>query len=150
MGHVITTEGIFIDPRKMKVRMKWKRATSITEIKTFLGLVKYYMRFIEEFSMIATPLTPLTQKEVMFEWIGACENTFQDLKKQLTTTPILTLPLGSKGLVVYSNASKRGLGCVLIQHMRVITYMSRQLKNHEVNYLVHDLELVVVVFALRV
>jgi len=143
-------EGIFINPRKVKVMMKWERATNITEIKSFLGLVGYYMRFIEEFSMIATPLTSLTQKEVRFKWIGACENSFQELKKQLTTAPILTLLLGSKGLVVSSNVSKRGLGCALMQHTRVITYMSRQLKNHEVNYQVHDLELVVVVFALKV
>lgn len=72
-----------MDPRKMKVMMKWERATSITEIKSFLDLAWYYMRFIEEFSMIATPLTPLTQNEVKFEWIGACENSFQELKKHL-------------------------------------------------------------------
>jgi predicted transcriptional regulator len=63
---------------------------------------------------------------------------------------VLALPSGTKGFVVYSDASKRGLGCVLMQHGRVIAYASRQLKSHEVNYLVHDLELATVVFALRV
>ena len=93
--------------------------------------------------MITTHLTPLTQNEVKYE------NNFQELKKQLTVAHVLTLPLRSKGLVVYSNAFKRGLKCVLMQHIRVIAYTSRQLKNHEVNYLVHDLDLVVV-FALRI
>ena len=63
---------------------------------------------------------------------------------------MLALPSGIEGFVVYSDASKRGLGCVLMQHGRVIAYASRQLKSYEVNYPVHDLELAVVVFALRV
>jgi hypothetical protein len=72
------------------------------------------------------------------------------LKKRLTTAPVLTLPSGIEGFVVYSDASGKGLGCVLMQHRKVIAYASRQLKTHEVNYPVHDLELAAVVFALRI
>jgi hypothetical protein len=72
------------------------------------------------------------------------------LKKKLTTAPVLTLPSGSEGFVIYSDASGKGLGCVLMQHEKVIAYASRQLKNHEVNYPVHNLELAVIVFALRI
>jgi hypothetical protein len=72
------------------------------------------------------------------------------LKKRLITAPILILPSGTEGFVVYSDASRKGLGCVLIQHGKVVAYTSRQLKTHEINYPVHDLELAVVVFALRV
>jgi len=72
------------------------------------------------------------------------------LKRWLTTSPVLILPFGTEGFVVYSDASRKGLGCVLIQHGKVVAYASRQLKTHEVNYPVHDLELAAVLFALRV
>jgi hypothetical protein len=115
-----------------------------------LGLAGYYRRFIKGFSIIASHLTKLIHKEVRFVWSEECEASFRELKERLTFAPVLALPLGTEGFVVYSDASKRGLGCVLMQHGRVIAYASRQLKSHELNYPVHDLELVVVVFDLRV
>jgi len=95
-------------------------------------------------------LTKLTRKEVRFVWLEECETSFRELKESLTSTLVLALPSRTKGFVVYSDASKGGLGCVLMQHGRVIAYASSQLKSHEVNYPVHDLELAAVVFALRV
>jgi hypothetical protein len=150
LGHVIFTEGIFVDPRKVEAVLKWERPTNVTEIWSFLGLTRYYRRFIEGFATIASPLTKLTCKKVRFVWSEDCEASFRELKERLSFAPMLALPSGAKGFVVYSDASKRGLGCVLMQHGRVIAYTSRQLKLHEVNYPVHDLELVAVVFALRV
>ena len=85
-----------------------------------------------------------------WEWTPECENSFQELKRRFTTAPVLTLPSRIEGFVVYNDASKKGLGCVLMQHGKVIAYASRQLKPHETNYPTHDLELVVVLFALRV
>jgi hypothetical protein len=122
----------------------------VTEIRSFLGLAGYYRRFIEGFSTITSPLTKLTRKEVRFVWSEECDASFRELKERLTSAPVLALPLGTERFVVYSDASKRGLGCVLMQHGRVIAYASRQLKLHEVNYPVYNLELAVVVFALRV
>ncbi|KAL0313581.1 UNVERIFIED_CONTAM: Transposon Tf2-11 polyprotein [Sesamum radiatum] len=90
----------------------------------------------------------LTQKDNPFVWDGACEMSFQELKKRLTTAPILALPNGTKNLVVYTDASKEGLGCVLMQYGKVIAYASRQLKQHEKNYPTHDLELAAIIFAL--
>jgi hypothetical protein len=150
LGHVISAEGIFVDPRKVEAVLKWERPTNVTEIRSFLGLAGYYRRFIKGFSTIASPLTKLTRKEVRFVWSEECKASFQELKERLTSALVLALPSGTEGFVVYSDASKRGLGCVLMQHRRVIAYASRQLKSHEVNYPVHDLELAVVVFALRV
>jgi hypothetical protein len=92
----------------------------------------------------------LTRKEVRFNWSKECEESFQELKRRLTSAPVLVLPSGTEGFMVYSDASRRGLGCVLMQHGKVIAYASRKLKPHEVNYPVHDLELAAVVFALRV
>nr|XP_034908137.1 uncharacterized protein LOC118044086 [Populus alba] len=150
LGHVISAEGIIMDPRKVEAVLKWERPTNVTEIRSFLGLAGYYRRFIEGFSTIASPLTKLTRKEVRFVWSEECEASFRELKERLTSALVLALPSGTEGFVVYSDASRRGLGCVLMQHSRVIAYASRQLKSHEVNYLVHDLELAAVVFALRV
>ena len=76
-------------------------------------------------------LTTLTQKSVKFEWSKACERSFQILKDGLTSAPILTLPEGTKGFVVYCDASRVGLGCVLMQHVKVVDYACRQLKVHE-------------------
>ena len=115
-----------------------------------MGLAGYYRKFIEGFSKIATPLTKLTRKEEKFIWSEACQNSFDELKQRLITAPVLTLPSGSEGFIVYCDASRQGLGCVLMQRDRVIAYASRQLKKHEVNYPTHDLELAAVVFTLRI
>ena len=148
MGHVISAGGIFVDLKKVEVVLKWERLTNVTEIRSFLGLMGYCRRFIEGFSIIASPLTKLTRKEVKFIWSKEYEESFQELKKRLTSALVLAIPLGLEVFMVYSDASKKGLGCVLMQHGKVIAYASRQLKPHEVNYLVHDLELAAVVFAL--
>jgi len=150
LGHVISAQGILVDPRKVEAVLKWERPTNVTEIRSFLGLAGYYKRFIEGFSTITILMTRLTRKETKWEWTDECEQSFQKLKKRLTTAPVLTLPSRTEGFVVYSDASGKGLGCVLMQHGKVIAYASRQLKTHEINYSVHDLELAAVVFALRV
>ena len=92
-------------------------------------------------------MTRLTQKKVKFLWSESCEKSFQELKTRLTSDPVLTLP---DGFVVYCDASRVGLGCVLTQKGKVIAYTSRQLKPHEKNYPTHDLELAAVVFALKI
>ena len=150
LGHVISAGGICVDPGKVEAVLKWEKPINVTEIRSFLGLAGYYRRFIEGFSTIASPLTKLTRKEVRFNWSKECDESFQELKRRLTSAPVLALPSGTEGFIVYSDASSRGLGCVLMQHGKVIAYASRQLKPHEVNYPVHDLELAAVVFALRV
>ena len=85
-----------------------------------------------------------------FLWSDNYEKSFKELKQRLTTAPVLAIPEGVEGFVIYSDASKNGLGCVLMQHGRVIAYASRQLKEYEKNYPIHDLELAAVVFALKI
>ncbi|KAL0412554.1 UNVERIFIED_CONTAM: Retrovirus-related Pol polyprotein from transposon.6 [Sesamum radiatum] len=148
LGHVISSDGLAVDPSKVEAIVEWKRPENVTEVRSFLGLAGYYRRFVQNFSRIATPLTKLTQKDNPFVWDGACEMSFQELKKCLTTAPILALPNGTINLVVYTDASKEGLGCVLMQYGKVIAYASRQLKQHEKNYPTHDLELAAIIFAL--
>ena len=80
LGHIISSEGILVDPKKVEAVLKWERPSTITEIRSFLGLAGYYRRFIEGFSTIATPLTRLTRKNVTWEWSEECEEGFQELK----------------------------------------------------------------------
>jgi len=112
-------------------------------------MVGYYRRFIENFSKIAKPMTDLLNKDKKFEWSEKAEESFQAFKTKLTTAPMLVLPDTSKDFVIYCDASLQGLGCVLMQDGRVVAYASRQLKPHENNYPTHDIELTVVVHALK-
>ncbi|GKA96164.1 putative reverse transcriptase domain-containing protein, partial [Tanacetum coccineum] len=123
LRHVINGNGIHVDPSKIEAVKNWKAPRTPIEVRSFLGLAGYYRGFIGNFSKIAKSLTILTQK---------------------------TLLDGSKDFVVYCDASRIGLGCVLMQRGKVIAYASRQLKIYENNYTAHDLELGAVVFALKI
>nr|GFA19937.1 putative reverse transcriptase domain-containing protein [Tanacetum cinerariifolium] len=124
LGHVIDSKGIHVDPAKIESIKDWASPKTLTEIRQFLGLASYYLRFIEEVA-------------------------FQLLKQKLCCAPILALPEGSENFVVYCDASRKGLGDILMQREKVIANASRQLKIHEKNYTTHDLELEAVVFALK-
>ncbi|GKA82764.1 putative reverse transcriptase domain-containing protein [Tanacetum coccineum] len=150
LGHVIDSRGIHVDPAKIESIKDWASPKTPTEIRQFLGLAGYYRRFIEGFLKIAKSMTKLTQKGIKFDWGEKEENAFQLIKQKLCSAPILALPEGSEGFVVYCDASHKGLGAVLMQREKVIAYASRQLKVHEKNYTTHDLELGSVVFALKI
>ncbi|KAH0642123.1 hypothetical protein KY290_035222 [Solanum tuberosum] len=119
-------------PRKTDAVKGWPKPLNPTDIKSFLGLAGYYRRFVEGFFSIASPLTTLTQKKAKFVWSKACDKSFQELKDRLTSALVLTLPEGTNSFVVYCDAFRVGLGCVLMQHGNVIAYASKQLKR---NYL---------------
>ena len=150
LGHVISKEGVLVDLIKVKAFLQWEPQKIMTEIRSFLGLAGYYRRFIEGFSKIAMPLTQLTKKGQAFMWTEKCENSFQELKKRLTISPVLALPDPTGHFVIFCDASKMGLGCVLMQDRKVVAYSSRQLRKHDKNYLTHDLELAAIVFALKI
>ena len=96
------------------------------------------------------PLNTLTRMNARFVWTNECEQRFQELKRRLVITLVLAFPTKFGNLVVYSDASKKGLGCVLMQNGNVIAYASRQLKPYKQNYPTHDLELAAFVFALKI
>ncbi|KAL0550022.1 hypothetical protein IC582_014518 [Cucumis melo] len=121
LGHVVSKAGVSVDPAKIEAVTGWTRPSTVSEVRSFLGLAGYYRRFVENFSRIATPLTQLTRKGAPFVWSKACEDSFQNLKQKLVTAP-----------------------------GKVVAYVSRQLKSHEQNYPTHDLELAAVVFALKI
>ncbi|KAK1677054.1 hypothetical protein QYE76_037902 [Lolium multiflorum] len=149
LGHVISKDGIAVNPSKVAAVLEWEAPKNVKEIIGFLGMVGYYIRFIQGFSKIAGPMTKLLRKNTPFVWSDECEQSFQTLKEKLTTAPVLAVPEVGKDYTVYCDASKHGLRCVLMQDRKVISYGSRQLRPHEVNYPTHDLELAAVVFALK-
>ncbi|KAL0546476.1 hypothetical protein IC582_016386 [Cucumis melo] len=123
LGHVVSKAGVSVDPAKIEAVTSWTRPSTVNE---------------------------LTRKGAPFVWSKACEESFQNLKQKLVTAPVLTVPDGSGRFVIYSDAFKKGLGCVLMQQGKVVAYASLQLKSHEQNYPTHDLELAAVVFALKI
>ncbi|WVZ80653.1 hypothetical protein U9M48_028111 [Paspalum notatum var. saurae] len=123
LGHIISKGGIAVDPRKISAITNWETAK---------------------------PMTSLLEKDAAFKWTADRQAAFDELKKRLTTAPVLTLPDQQKKFTVYCDASRDGLGCVLMQKGKVVAYGSRQLRKHEVNYPTHDLELAAVVYALKI
>ena len=94
--------------------VEWERPSNVKEVRSFLGMAGYYRRFVKDFSIIAKPMTQLTQKNIKFVWTQECEDCFQVLKQKLVTAPILTLPEPGKCFTVYSDVSRVGLDCVLM------------------------------------
>jgi hypothetical protein len=124
LGHVISSEGINVDPSKVCDVLDWESPKSVHQVRSFLGLAGYYRRFIPNFSKISKPSTELLKKGTKYVWGKECDEAFQTLKKLLTISPVLTQPDIAKPFDVYYDASGTGLGCVLMQEGRVISYSS--------------------------
>jgi hypothetical protein len=150
LGQIITDGGIAVDPSKVRDVLNWSPPKNVPEIRSFLGLAGYYRRFIEGFSKIVKPLTTLLEKGKDFKWDEKCQASFEELKKRLTIAHVLIMPYIHKGFDVYCDASRQGLGCVLMQEVKAVAYASRQLRKHEQNYPTHDLELAAVVHVLKI
>jgi hypothetical protein len=150
LGHVLSAEGIAIDPSKVKDILVWKSPITVHQVRSFLGLAGYYHKFILDLSKLVKPIMELLKNNVKFEWSSKYNEAFEQLKKLLTTTPVLAQPGIEKPFDVYCDALGIGIGCVLMQEGRVIAYASRQLRRHEEHYPTHDLELAAVVHALKI
>jgi hypothetical protein len=150
LEHVLSAEGVAVDPGKVKNILDWKPPTTVHQLRSFLGMAGYYHKFIPNFSKISKPITELLKYQVKFVWSPECEEAFQTLKKLLTTALVLAQLDIEKPFDVYYDASSTGIGCVLMQEGRVIAYASRQLKRHEEHYPTYNLELAVVVHALKI
>jgi hypothetical protein len=149
LGHFICSEGIVVDLEKIKAIMEWLVHKDVEDIRSFMGITRYYRRFIEGFCKIAYPITSLQKKGTKFNWSQKCQDSFNKLKELLTSTPILKVAYPDKDFTVCVDASKEGLGGVLTQEGNLICYESWKLKEHERNYVTHDLELAAVIHALK-
>jgi hypothetical protein len=124
LGHIISAEGIAVDPSKVQEVLDWKSPRSVTQIRSFLGLAGYYRRFIPNFFKIAKPMTKLLEKEAKLKWSPQCEGAFLTLKKLLTTALVLAQPDIEKPFDVYCDASSTNIGGVLMQDSYAIAYAS--------------------------
>jgi hypothetical protein len=150
LGHVISVGGVSVDLGKVKDVLNWMPPTTALEIQSFLGLARYYHQFIKDFSKIAKLMMKMLEKNKDFEWTAECQASFEEIRKCLTSAPVLVLLDLTKKFDIYCDASRRGLGCVLMQEGQVVCYASQQLRKHEENYPTHDLELDAVVHALKI
>jgi hypothetical protein len=130
LRHVISAGGILVDPRKIKDVLIWMPPMNASKIQSFLELAGYYRWFIKDFSKIAKPMTRLLEKDKDFDWTEECQVSFEELKKRLTSAPVI-LPDITKKFDIYCDASQKGLGCVLMQDGQMVSYASRQLRKHE-------------------
>lgn len=149
LGHFIIKDGIVVDPEKIRTIMEWPIPKDVANIISFMGLAGYYRRFVEGFSSVTYPITSLQNKGKVFQWTPDCQRSFDYLKHFLTTTPILSIADPNKDYVFYTDSSKEGVGGVLIQEGRVVSYESRKLEEYDQKYSAYDLELATVIHALK-
>jgi hypothetical protein len=124
LGHVISKGGISVDPSMVQDVLSCNAPMSVGDIQSFVGLAGYYRRFIKGFSKISKPMTELLKNDKKFEWTSTCEASFQELKKRLTTDPILVMPDMEKSFSIYCDVSGQGLGYVLMQDGHMVVYAS--------------------------
>lgn len=154
LGHIVSSNGIKTDPTKTKAVDDWKRPTNKSELRSFLGLVSYYRKFVKDFAKIAKCLHALTSKHGKWEWTSECDKAFQCLKEKLVTAPILGYPDVNGGMFALdTDASNDLIGAVLseIQDGKetVIAYASRTLSSAEKNHCVTRKEMLALVYFVK-
>ena len=150
LGHLVSREGVRADPANVERVATWPTPATKTEVQQFLGFASYYRRFIQDFAEIAKPLHRLTEEGATFLWTDECERTFEQLRRLLTTTPLLAYPDFKRPFILDTDASGVGIGAVLSQldeagRERVVAYGSRVLSKAERQYCVTRRELLAVV-----
>jgi hypothetical protein len=153
LGHIVSGEGIRVDPRKVQVVQDWPVPKSVHDVRSFLGLANYFRRFIHAFATIARPLQQLTRKEIKWSkstWTDECQRAFELLKYKLTSAPLLALPDFSKPFEIIADASDFALGAVLVQDGHPLAFESRKFTDAEIRYHTGEKELLAVIHALTV
>jgi hypothetical protein len=134
LGHIVDKQGIRPDPKKVEAVQTWPVPKNVHDVRSFLGLVNYFRKFIEHYSEIAVPLTNLTKKSHPWVWTGRCQDAFELLKQKLIEAPLLRTPNESLSYEVATDASDLGFGRVLLQEGHPVAFESRKLNDAELNY----------------
>lgn len=153
LGHIVSESGISTDPDKISAIADWPVPRSVKEMRSFLGLCSYGRRFVREFAKIARPRHALCENNSKFLWSADCQTSFDQLKQNMTESPILSYPLPDISFILDTDASDKAVGSVLSQVQdgseKVIAYMSKAVNKHERQYCVTRKELLAVVKALK-
>ena len=154
LGFVVKVDGIGMNQKKIEEILNWKSPECTKHVQKFLGFTNFYRRFILKYSDICRPLTDLTKKEVPFVWSEECEAAFQELKHRFTSGPILVHFHSDRKTIVETDASDFALGCVLSQLQddkttRPVAFHSWKFNSAELNYDVHDKEMLAIVVAFK-
>ena len=154
LGHIVSADGVATDPKKTEKVANWPVPRSRREVQQFLGLANYYRRFVQDYARIAKPLHRLTEKHTTFKWTRECEHSFENLRQNLVSAPVLAFPDCSRPFILDTDASDSGIGAVLSQVQddgteRVIAYASRTLSKAERRYCVTRRELLAAVVFIR-
>ena len=153
LGHVVSANGIATDPSKLESVTNWPIPKNVKQVRSFLGLCSYYRKFVKNFADIARPLHKLTEADRKFDWTESCQESFETLKKALTSAPILSYPTSDDMFILDTDASNEGMGSVLSQVQngveRVICYFSKAFSKQERRYCVTRRELLAVVASIK-
>lgn len=153
LGHIVSKDGIKVDPKKVEAVQSWPVPQSVKEIRSFLGLTGYYRKFIRHYAHKALPLTELTKQDVTWHWSEKEQKAFEELKEALTAAPVLVSPNPELPYEVYTDASFYALGAVLMQDhgkgLQPVAYLSRKLTPTERGYPIGDKEMLGIFWALN-
>ncbi|XP_055913098.1 uncharacterized protein LOC129946788 [Eupeodes corollae] len=153
LGYVVDRNGLHVDPEKVESMIRIPAPKNVKEIRSFVGTISWYRRFVPNFAILVRPLTDLLKKSKKFEWTKECEESFRKAKECLVTAPILTCPDFSRPFVVQTDASDYGIGAVLSQEFedgeKAICYLSRSLNRNERNYSTTEKECLAVLWAIE-
>ena len=153
LGHIVSEEGMAVDPKKIAVIRDWPSPTNVHEVRQFVGLASYYRSFIRGFSSIASPLTRLLRQDVVFTWDLDAQSAFDNLKQKLMNAPVLAIPDPHGDYVGWTDASDYAIGGVLMQQqegkLKPISFVSHKLTDVEMNWATHEKELYSVIFCLQ-
>jgi hypothetical protein len=148
LGHIVSHEGVKVDPNKIKAMMDWSIPKTLKNLRGFLGLTGYYRKFVQNYGRIATPLTTLTKKDA-FSWTPEATKAFEQLKEVMCKAPILTTPDFTKTFIVECDASGNGIGAILMQEGRPLAFESRPLKGNDLHKPIYEKEMMAILHALK-
>ena len=148
LGYIVSSQGLSVDPGKDEAIRTWPIPTTITETRSFHGLASFYRRFVSQFSSLMSPITDCI-REGKFSWTPDADRAFHIIKDKLCTTPILALPNFNAVFELHTDASKTGIGAVLSQHNRPISFFSEKLSNSRLRYITYDVEFYAIIQAIK-